>query len=388
MRAQQAAFRDLLRLPARTVELHAFQLEGDAIVGAVADGRRRARSHGSGSGEATPPAALFADEVLTSADVTTEGLDATTAAWLALRYAASGPRPTPAYSGFVDARPPQSYRVSRVDRYVDCPFKYFSESVLELPEERDEMSGLTPLERGTLVHALFERFYQAWQREGRGTITTARMPDALELFRDDRRRLLAGCRRRIARSKRRGCSARSSRAAWPSACSSSKPTRAATIVDRLVELELRGHVPFPASRRPRPEDIEIRGKADRIDVFDDGSLRVVDYKLGRLPDLKTSVQIAVYAHCARQSLEARDGQPHQVSVGDVPRVRRRAPARRRGRRMARSADEDVDARAVEFADIVEHIEAGEFPPKPRKTGDCAVVQVRRRLPQGIPARGR
>ena len=35
------------------------------------------------------------------------------------------------------------------------------------------------------------------------------------------------------------------------------------------------------------------------------------------------------------------------------------------------ADEDTTARASQFADIIEHIEAGEFPPKPRKTGDCA-----------------
>jgi hypothetical protein len=97
---------------------------------------------------------------------------------------------------------------------------------------------------------------------------------------------------------------------------------------------------------------------------------VIDYKLGKMPDLKTSLQIAVYAHCARQWLEARDQQPYKVSsamylaFGDDRRI---DGAVADGAR----ADEDATARASQFADIIEHIEAGEFPPKPRKTGDCA-----------------
>ena len=65
---------------------------------------------------------------------------------------------------------------------MDCPFKYFAETVLGLPEEREEMSGLTPLERGTLVHALFEHFYRSGSQQGRGTITPATLPEALALF--------------------------------------------------------------------------------------------------------------------------------------------------------------------------------------------------------------
>ena len=45
------------------------------------------------------------------------------------------------------------------------------------PEEREEMSGLTPLERGTLVHELFERFYRAWQAQGDATITPSTLPE-------------------------------------------------------------------------------------------------------------------------------------------------------------------------------------------------------------------
>ena len=53
-----------------------------------------------------------------------------------------------------DAAERVGYRVSRVDHYVLCPFKYFAENVLGLPEERDDLAGLTPLERGNLDEAL------------------------------------------------------------------------------------------------------------------------------------------------------------------------------------------------------------------------------------------
>lgn len=367
MRAQQAAFRDLLRLAARTVELHAFELEGDAIVGVspMIDAARDLQAR-----EETRAVAgvVFADEVLTSADLSTGALDETVASWLALRRARP-PLTEPGYSGFVSAQSPQAYRVSRVDRYVDCPFKYFSESVLDLPEEREEMSGLTPLERGSLVHSLFERFYQAWQRDGHGTITTETMADALALFRDISEAALAQLPdadraleeiRLFGSMVSRGMAER---------VFELEADAGGTIVDRHVELPLRGAFHFSRLAGLVQKDIEIRGKTDRLDVFDDGTLRVIDYKLGKMPDLKTSVQIAVYAHCARQWLETRNQRPYKVAsamylaFGDDRRVDGVVAAGAR-------ADEDATARASEFADIVAHIEAGEFPPRPRRPGDC------------------
>jgi RecB family exonuclease len=115
--------------------------------------------------------------------------------------------------------------------------------------------------------------------------------------------------------------------------------------------------------------IEINGKADRIDVFRDGSLRVVDYKLGRMPDLKTSVQIAAYAHAARQQLEARDKHPHPVAAamylafGDEQRLDGRLGTRA-------DASVAVETRAGEFASVVGRIEAGEFPARPISTSEC------------------
>ena len=54
--------------------------------------------------------------------------------------------------------------------------------MLGLPEERDDMAGLTPLERGNLVHSLFETVLPRLGRGGRGTITAANLPEAVALF--------------------------------------------------------------------------------------------------------------------------------------------------------------------------------------------------------------
>ncbi|HUL72029.1 MAG TPA: PD-(D/E)XK nuclease family protein [Vicinamibacterales bacterium] len=373
VRAQQAAFRDLLRLPAKTVELHAFQLEGDAIVGvspmveAARDLPSRALSEAEEAGARAEM--CFAEDALAAGGEAWSALDEESAAWLDLRRR----RPSidgRSYGGFVGAQAPQAYRVSRVDRYLDCPFKYFAESVLGLPEEREEMSGLTPLERGNLVHSLFERFYRAWQEDGRGTITDALLPDALRLF----RRLAHEALARMPEADRaleevrlfgsivaRGLAER---------VFELEAHAGGRIVRRLIEFPIRGPFTFWRLSGLVEKVIEIRGKTDRIDVFDDGSLRVIDYKLGRMPDLKSSVQIAVYAHSVQQALEASEGRPHPVSgamyvaFGDDRHV---AGAIGEGE----PPGEAVAARASQFAGLIERIEQGEFPPQPRKTSDCA-----------------
>ena len=52
------------------------------------------------------------------------------------------------------------------------------------------------------------------------------------------------------------------------------------VVERLLEIPLEGDFTFPAQAGFTSRTIAIRGKADRVDVLADGSLRVIDYKLG------------------------------------------------------------------------------------------------------------
>ncbi len=366
-RAEQAAFRDLLRLAGTSLQLHAFELDGDAVVG-LSPMIEAARDLPSREIAQASARDSFGDDLLATG-VAPADLDDRQIAWLALRQQ----RPSldaPAYRGLVLAQPPRSYRVSSVDRYLDCPFKYFSESVLELPEEREEMSGLTPLERGTLVHTLFEEFYRKWSADGRSTITAESMPDALAMFRAIAQSALA----RLPEADRaledirlfgsmvsRGLAERVFEA---------EADAGGRIVDRLLEFPLRGPFQFSRLAGLVQKTIEIRGKTDRIDVFADGSLRVIDYKLGKMPDLKSSLQIAVYAQCASQLLTATDGRPHPIAgaaymaFGDDKRVEGAIAS-------GPQAAEAIAARASQFADVITKIEDGQFSANPRKASDCA-----------------
>ena len=368
-RAQQAAFRDLLTLARRTTTLHAFQLEGDAVV-ARSPMIELARDLRDVEMPPTDRPRVFVDEILATESPATIDLAPETSAWLGLRLA----RPAldeRRYGGFVDPQPPQAYRVSRVDRYVDCPFKYFAENVLGLPEEREEAAGLTPLERGQLVHDLLERFYVTWQQQGKRAITPATLPEALTLFaeltREELARLPEADRaleetRLLGSIVARGVAER---------VFELESDAGGEIVKRFLEVDLRGPFVFPELHGLRQRTIELRGKADRIDVFANGALRVIDYKLSRMPDLDTSIQLAVYAHAARQLLERREKRPFTVhsamylAFGDDRKFD--GPLGDRDQPAAIA----VEARASDFAKVIDEIEAGHFPPRPKRPGECA-----------------
>jgi RecB family exonuclease len=370
--AQLAAFRDLTGLPARTLHLHAFELDADAVVG-LSPMLDLVRGMPDQVSPAPPPAATFADEVLIAGavdDVTGEGVLASTPrAWLDARRLRP-PLLSPAYRGQADAQPAQQYRVSRVDQYVTCPFKYFAQSVLRLPEEREDSAGLTPLERGTLLHDLFERFFTEWQADGHGAISADLLPEAVRRFTElaaqtlatlpDADRILEHTRL-LGSLVARGVAER---------VFELEAESGDQVQERLLEQKIVGPFRFPLLGGLDQTTVAINGKADRVDVLGDGRLRVIDYKLGRMPDLATSIQIAAYAHAVRQQLEARDGVPHPIAdasylaFGDEYRIE--GPIAGSGQDAAAA----VEARAAVFADVVSRIEDGRFPPRPKDTAEC------------------
>ena len=72
-----------------------------------------------------------------------------------------------------------------------------------------------------------------------------------------------------------------------------------------------------------PRTIRLRAKADRIDLMDDGSLRVVDYKLGKAPKPSRALQLPVYGTARNTSLDGGTS-----SVGARPRGLFRVPRKR------------------------------------------------------------
>jgi ATP-dependent helicase/DNAse subunit B len=275
------------------------------------------------------------------------------------------------YSGLAGPVPPQRYRISRVDHYVDCPFKYFAENVLGLPEEREESAGLSPLERGTLIHRIFENFFREWDADPGGSITAAVLPDAIERFSALAERELARlpeADRALERTRLLGSLVAPGIALRVFELEADTP---GTIAKRLLETDLKGPFDFPQLGGLKSRTVEIHGKADRIDLLDSGALRVVDYKLSRLPDRDDAVQIAVYAHAAQAMLEKADGRTHPIDAamylafGDEDEFQGSLGNKNR------SAADVVRARVEQFANVIDSIEAGDFPARPRRMDMCS-----------------
>jgi RecB family exonuclease len=366
--AQQAAFTDVLTLARERTRLSAFQLEGDAVV-ALTPLVELARRLPTMADARPARGGLFPDEVLTVGDGSVTGLEAGTLSWLEARR--DRPAGDSAYAGVVGRRRPTEYRVSRVDRYLTCPFKYFASEILRLSEDRRVTSGLTPVERGLLLHSLFERFYAEWQASGHGAIAPDTLGEALGLFGRITREALADLPQadRVLEEMRllgslvtRGVAER----VFEIEIAAGDGVRR-----RLLEVDLVGSFIFPSRLGLETRTIAIRGTADRVDVLHDGALRVVDYKLGRMPDLDRSIQVAVYAYCARQQMEAADGAPHPVAsasylaFGDDRRLEGRVGERGQPAALA------VETRALAFSHAVDQIESGQFPPRPASTAECS-----------------
>ena len=118
----------------------------------------------------------------------------------------------------------------------------------------------------------------------------------------------------------------------------------------------------------RQRTVCIRAQADRIDLLADGSLRIVDYKLGRAPKPSRALQLPIYGVCATQHLEGHRGRSWRVAeAGYVafgePEVFR--PLVSRG-----DIETALAAGQQRLIAAVEGIERGEFPPRPDEPYIC------------------
>jgi RecB family exonuclease len=362
----RARFQDLLLLARRRVSLSTFTLEDDAIVSpsafledVSAAGLPVERT------PAPPPRRVFLHEALSLDPVVATPLQAAPAGWLALR-ASRSPADTPAYRGAAGAREAGIYAVSRVERYLECPFKYFAAHVLKLQEERDDESTLTPQERGQLLHDVFETFFRQWQSDGRGAITTANVRAATLLFADVAEGRLASlpeADRALERTYLLGSAAAPGLAERAFAF---EIEQGGEVIERLLEHVLEGEFEFRAGDRTRR--VGLRIKADRIDLMDDGTLRVIDYKLSKAPKAARALQLPVYGICAEQDLAGRHGRTWTLGKAGYVAFRERNPFTALGGSSS-LADAIADGQ-VRFLDTLDAIERGEFPPQPAEPFLC------------------
>src|SRR6185503_2785705 len=161
--AERAAFADLLRLPAKTLGISTFSLEHDSLVSPsmLLDEIERAGAR---------------SKIVTCTGDDGMVLSETARAWAERRAA----RPADSVVGGQTApHVAGAYAVSALERYQDCPFKFFAADVLELEELPEDEAALSPRARGRFIHEVFQRFFEAWDRRREGQIA----PETLDAAR-------------------------------------------------------------------------------------------------------------------------------------------------------------------------------------------------------------
>jgi len=265
--------------------------------------------------------------------------------------------------------------VSRLERYLDCPFRFFGSEVLQLEEQPDDEDTRTPLERGRFLHELWEQFFKEWQRRGHGRVEPDQLSEARELFVglcETALTDLPPAEAALERNRLLGSAVSPGIAHRVFAMEADRPT---PIDERLLEYPLQGEFTFkPSSGDPRT--VRLSAKADRIDVLSDGTLRVVDYKSKKTPDLKQALQLPIYSLCARDSLRERRsdrswtiGEALYLSFEGEKAV---VPLRAKGRTLDELLDEAQGRLVTALADI----DRGRFAPSPAKRSLCGPCPYR------------
>ena len=364
--ATRARFLDLLRVARARVSLSTFTLEEDAI---VAPSPFLEELAGCGLAVGRRPAGdrvrIFAQEALSIDPIVASAVSGDAAAWLRLR-ASRTPISDVVFHGEAGGRAPSVYAVSHVERYLECPFKYFASYVLALDEERDVESGMTPQERGQFLHEVFEAFFRAWHARGGRQITATNVEEALGLFDEiahERLSPLGEADRALERTHLLGSAAAAGLAARAFAFEIEHPV---AVVERLLEHPLEGEFEFRGPEGSRR--VRIRAKADRIDLLSDGTLRLVDYKLGRAPKPARAIQLPVYGVCATQALDGRHGRSWTLArAGYVAFKEKNVFA---GLGTSSSLEQALADGQVRFLAAVDGIERGSFPVDPEEPFLC------------------
>ena len=363
----RTAFANLLRLPASRLVVSTFSLEADAIVGpsALVD-----ELHASGLATAEEPVRpdrIFHDEALATDPIDPSILEGAAADWAAYRITA--PARSGRASGRTAAPEERPYSLSALERYQECPFRFFAADVLRLDEEPEDEATLSPRQRGRFIHEVFQRFFEAWDAQGTagGAITTDRVDAARALFLDIAEPLLQRLPDAEASLERARLFGSAISVGVVDVVLGLEAARPAAVKERWLEYRLEGEFSLGARHRSR---VALRGVADRIDLLEGRRLRVIDYKTGYAPDPRRALQVPIYALCARERLQERDSAEwtvHDAAYVAFTGKRTLVPVIRPGRD---DGAEVLDVARTRLLAVLGGIGAGLFPPKPHDPMMC------------------
>jgi RecB family exonuclease len=364
---ERAAFQDLVGLARRQTHLSTFELENDAIIGPsvfLEDVERL----GFRTVQVEPPAAgrVFVHQALSIDPVEPSAVDGEAAAWLNVRTLRSNAAAVQ-FHGSASPYRPAAYSVSSLERYLQCPFRFFSERVLTLEEDPEDETSLNPKELGIFVHEVFQKFFEEWNRRGHRGITPENIPQARSIFGDVVEPLLAALPEGEAAVQRTRLLGSAADEGLAEAVFQAEAEWETPVVERLLEHSLEGQ--FEIQGETETRRVALRGKADRIDLLEDRTFRIIDYKLSRAPDRKQALQLPIYTVCTVQHLRRTRGEewePGQAGYIAFGQERQFVPMLPRGK----SRDAMLVDAQTRLLDAVDRIERGEFPPTPVDSMMC------------------
>ena len=358
----RAAFADLLQSPLSEVAVSAFLLEHEAVV-SLSPLVDEIESSGPTQESPVPDVQIFDYEALTQEPPVMTMLDEHGREWAGVRAFARD-RNDSKFRGSTGSHQPGAYSLSGLERYQDCPFKFFASDVLRLDEPAEDGAVLSSRARGRFIHELLQKFYEAWDARDEGAITPGRLDAARAVFAEVAEPLLARLPPADAPLERSRVFGSPLSVGIIDVILGIEVSRPDRVRERWLEYRLDGAFSLggEASRR-----VPLRGVADRIDLLDGNRLRVIDYKTGSAPERGRALQVPVYALCAQERLHDRDG-----SVWTVEEALYVSFAGRRSVvRMAAGDDQEMLPTARErLFGLVDQINAGEFPPRPHDPMMC------------------
>jgi RecB family exonuclease len=213
---------------------------------------------------------------------------------------------------------------------------------------------------------VFEAFFKEWQGSGHASITPANLDAARERFERVVDRLIATLPPGEAGLERTRLLGSSAAAGLGEAVFRMEAERPVAVDERLLEHRLNGRFAFTTTAGTR--HIDLKGKADRIDLLADGTFRVIDYKLGWPPKGKRVFQLPIYGLCAEQKLESYRGR--RWMLGEAAYLAFKGPKRVVPLFSGSDRDKVLMEAQQRLSDTIDAIERGEFPPTPDDVYRC------------------
>jgi RecB family exonuclease len=362
----RAAFADLLRLPESRLSVSTFLLEADALVSQSPLIDEVEQAGLDSLEEASPPARIFQGEALHHDPIDASALSPLAREWLAWRVRVAA-MPLRRFRGFTEPVTGRPYSLSALERYQDCPFKFFAADVLRLEEAPEDESTMSPRSRGRFIHEVFQRFFEAWDDRRGGAITAERLDEARALMAEVAEPLLSRLSDADAALERARLFGSAISTGSVEIVLGHEASAPADVHERWLEYRLEGEFSLGSENGRK---VALKGVADRIDLLSDSRLRVVDYKSGSAPNPSRALQVAIYALCAQERLRDRDGGSWPVAEAIYLAFggkRSHASVVRAG---DPGSDRTLESARTRLLHIVDRVAAGEFPPQPHDEIIC------------------